>query len=436
MSTQPEKPQRREASAGLMEYSTESLVPFGPIHPALKEPEYFKLVLEGERIVEVIPRIGYVHRGLEKAAESRPWIQNMYMFERTCGICSFVHSVCYAQAVEGLTLFQVPGRAKFIRTIVLEMERIHSHLLWVGLMGHWAGFDTLFMWVWNDREVVLDLLEAISGNRIHKSMNTLCGVRKDMPKNMEDRIIERMKYLTDRARYYRDVIDSEETMLARTEDIGRVSADTVEKLCAVGPMARYVGIRRDVRLNDPYAAYDEMPFDIVTRKEGDVHALLRLRLDELAASANMISYAVKHLPDGPIRTKIPPTIPAGEHSSHCEAPRGEIFYYAKSSGGRMPERVKSRQPTLANIPTALEMLKGQTLADVPVVLTAIDPCFGCMDRMSFFDIESNKKWTWSGEQLRQYGINKYFPERAKRQTKTRNKLGQAVSSAELCFKEE
>ena len=409
-STSSSNPTRREETAGLMKYSTENLVPFGPIHPALKEPEYFKLVLEGEKIVEVIPRIGYVHRGLEKAAESRPWVQNMYMFERTCGICSFVHSLCYGQAVEELTIYKVPKRAKYIRLIIAELERIHSHLLWVGLMGHWAGFETLFMWVWQDREIVLDIVETISGNRVHKSMNAFCGVRRDMPENMEDHIVEKMKYLADRARYYREIIDTEETMLERTQKVGKLTADTVEKLCAVGPMARYVGIQNDVRLNDPYSAYDEVPFNIVTRNEGDVQGLLRLRLDELVVSADMVSYAVKHLPDGPIRVKIPPTIPAGEHSSHCEAPRGEIFYYVKSTGGRTPDRVKSRQPTLANLPAALEMLKGQTIADVPIVLTAIDPCFGCMDRMSFLDTETNKQWTWSGEQLRQYGI-KYYKNR-------------------------
>jgi len=414
MSVEPTQPKVREESAGLMKYSAENLVPFGPIHPALKEPEYFKLILEGERIVQVIPRIGYVHRGLEKAAETRPWVQNMYMFERTCGICSFVHSLCYGQAVEGLTIYEVPRRAKFIRLIIAEMERIHSHLLWVGLMGHWAGFETLFMWVWRDREIVLDLVEAISGNRVHKSMNAFVGVRRDMPEGMEDRIVERMKFLVDRARYYKEIIDTEETMLERTEKVGKLSQETAEKLCAVGPMARYVGLQKDVRLNDPYAAYDEVPFDIIIRNEADVHALLQLRLDELVASANMISYAVQHLPEGPIRVKIPPIIPAGEHATHCEAPRGEIFYYVKSGGGRTPERVKVRTPTLANLPVALEILKGQTIADVPIVLTAIDPCFGCMDRMSFLDTETNRQWTWSGEELRQYGINHYFPERAKK----------------------
>jgi NADH-quinone oxidoreductase subunit D len=199
-------------------------------------------------------------------------------------------------------------------------------------------------------------------------------------------------------------------------------------------MARYVGLRRDVRLDDPYAAYDEIPFDVVTRNEGDVHALLRLRLDEIVVSANVVSYAVKNLPDGPIRVKVPPIIPAGEHASHCEAPRGEIFYYVKSSGGRTPERVKSRQPTMANLPTALEMLKGLTLADIPVVLTAIDPCFGCMDRMSFYDTETNRKWTWSGEELRQFGIRYYFPERARKQRAQANVVRQNASSVRRCLR--
>ena len=408
------QPEKKEESAGLMKYSVETLFPFGPIHPALKEPEYFKLVLEGEKIVEVIPRIGYCHRGMEKAAEMRSWVQNIYLFERTCGICSFVHSLTYAQAVEGLTVSETPRRAKFIRTIVAELERIHSHLLWVGLMGHWAGFETLFMWVWRDREIVLDLIAAISGRRVHKSMNAFGGVRRDMPEGMEDRIVERMKFLVDRANYYKEIINTEQTMLERTEGVGKISQSLAEKLCAVGPMARYVGLRHDIRLTDPYAAYDEVPFEIVTATDGDVHALLNLRLDELIVSTNIVSYAVKHLPEGPIRVKVSPLIPAGENSSHSEAPRGEIFYYVRSSGSLKPDRVKSRQPTLANLPTALELLKGQTIADVPVVLTAIDPCFGCMDRMSFLDIESNRAWSWSGEELRQYGINYYFPERARK----------------------
>jgi len=405
------KETRKEAGAGLVQYSTENLVPFGPIHPALKEPEYFKLYLRGETIVDVIPRIGYVHRGLEKAAEQRRWTQNTYMFERTCGICSFAHSLAYVQAVEGLTPYEVPQRALYIRLIVAELERIHSHLLWVGLLGHWAGFDTLFMWVWRDREIVLDLVEAIAGNRVHKSLATIAGVKKDIPDSMKNKIVERTKHLADRAYFYKGIVDTETTLLARTRKVGILKAETAQKLCAVGPLVRAAGLAIDVRADDPYAAYGDVPIDVVTRSEGDVFSVLHVRLDEIVTAANAIDYAVSQMPGGPIRLKIPPNIPAGEYASHIEAPRGELFYFVKSNGTAIPERVKARTPTLANLPTALELLKGQTMADVPVVLTAIDPCFGCMDRLSFVDLDSQKQWSWGGEELRQYGIKRYFPER-------------------------
>ena len=395
---------RKEASAGLTQYSVENLVPFGPVHPALKEPEYFKLIIEGERIVDVIPRIGYVHRGLEKAAEQRSWIQNIYMFERTCGICSFAHSTAYVQAVEGLLLYQLPERAKYIRLIVAELERIHSHLLWIGLMGHWAGFEILFMWVWKDREIVLDIVEAIAGNRIHKSLATIEGVKKDIPEALIPSFIERLKYVTTRTHYYRNIVDTESTLLVRTENIGKISTDKLESLCAVGPLVRAAGIPRDVRRDDPYAAYGDVPLDMVTKSGVDIHTLMQQRLDEIVVSANMIIYALEHLPAGPVKIRVPPVIPKGENASHVEAPRGELFYFVKSNGGRTPDRVKVRTPTLANLPSALEMLKGHTLADVPVVLTGIDPCFGCMDRLSFLDLDSQKKWRWSGEELRQFGI--------------------------------
>jgi NADH-quinone oxidoreductase subunit D len=402
---------RKEAGAGLIQYSTENLVPFGPIHPALKEPEYFKLYLRGETIVDVIPRIGYVHRGLEKAAEQRRWTQNTYLFERTCGICSFAHSLAYVQAVEGLAPYEIPQRSLYIRLVVAELERIHSHLLWVGLLGHWAGFDTLFMWVWRDREIVLDLVEAIAGNRVHKSLATIAGVKKDIPDNMKGKILERTKHLADRAYFYKSIVDTETTLLARTRKVGNLKAETAQKLCAVGPLVRAAGLATDVRADDPYAAYGDIPFDVVTRADGDVFSLLHVRLDEIVTAANAIDYALGHMPRGPIRLKIPPNIPAGEYATHVEAPRGELFYFVKSSGTAIPERVKARTPTLANLPTALELLKGYTMADVPVLLTAIDPCFGCMDRLSFADLDSRKQWSWTGEELRQYGIKRYFPER-------------------------
>jgi len=398
---------RKEASAGLMQYSPESVMPFGPVHPSLKEPEYFKLVLEGEKIVQVIPRIGYVHRGIERAAQERTWIKNIYLFERICGICSFAHSLGYTHAVEALTPFEVPKRAKYIRVIVAELERIHSHLLWLGLMGHWAGFDTLFMWIWKDREHVLDLEEAITGNRVHKSYSTFGGVRMDLPDGIAAKLGAEMKYIEKRVDYYEELIGSEETMTVRTRGVGRITQEIARRLSPVGPLLRCTGIARDIRAEDPYAAYDAVEPQVQTSMDGDVASLLTLRLHEIRDSCRMVTEAVEKVPAGPYKVSIPRAVPRGESMFHVEAPRGELFYFVKSGGGSSPERVKIRTSTMANLLTATEMLKGHTLADVPVVLTGMDPCFGCMDRISVLDSGESKERSISGEDLRTYGIEFY-----------------------------
>jgi Ni,Fe-hydrogenase III large subunit len=398
---------RAEAGAGLMQYSPEGMMPFGPVHPSLKEPEYFKLILEGEKIVQVIPRIGYVHRGIERAAQERTWVKNIYLFERICGICSFAHSISYTQGVEALSPFEVPARSRYIRVVVAELERIHSHLLWLGLVGHWAGFDTLFMWIWKDRERVLDLEEAITGNRVHKSYSTFGGVRKDLPDGIGDKIRAELGYIEKRVEYYRGLVQTEETLTVRTVGVGRITQETATRLSPVGPLLRCTGIARDVREEDPYAAYSEIPPQVQTSKDGDIASLLLLRLDEVLDSCRMVKEAIEKMPSGPFKSSFPRTVPEGESSFHVEAPRGELFYYVKSGGGSVPERVKIRTPTMANLLTATEMLKGHTLADVPVVLTGMDPCFGCMDRVSVVDVDKSKEWSVSGEELRRHGIEYY-----------------------------
>jgi len=396
-----------------MQYSPENMVPFGPVHPALKEPEYFKLILEGEKIVEVIPRIGYVHRGIERAAQDRTWIKNVYLFERICGICSFAHSIAYTQAIENLLQFEIPRRARYIRLIIAELERIHSHLLWLGLVGYWTGFDTLFMWIWKDREHVLDLVETITGNRIHKSYSTISGVRRDLPDNIGEPLRKEMKYIEERSEYYKSLVSSEETLVIRTRGIGRINQDIVRKLCPVGPLLRCTGIARDVRVEDPYAAYDEIIPDVKTSNDGDIASLLLLRIEEVKESCRLVLEAFEKIPSGPVKLTAPRSVPKGEAIFHVEAPRGELFYFVRSPGGTIPDRVKIRTPTMANLLTATEMLKGHTLADVPVVLTGMDPCFGCMDRVSIVELDKSKQWAIRGEELRQFGIDWYKQRRSK-----------------------
>ena len=375
-------------------------VPFGPQHPALKEPETFLFEVDGEIVVDVKPRLGYNHRGIEKAFEHKTYIQNIYLAERICGICSDAHTTCYTQAIEELLNVEAPPRARYIRVIIAELERIHSHALWVGIAAHEIGFDTLFMYVWRDRETVLDMFEMISGNRIHYAMNTIGGVRRDIHVAMVPKIIKGLDFLEERLKYYLHIVQTEQTILKRTADVGILKPKDAVNLCAVGPTLRASGVKNDVRADDPYAAHDEIPFNVITHDGCDVLSRTLVRCEEMLESIKIIRYALDSMPEGIIRVQVPKKVPQGEVVSRVEAPRGELIHYAKSNGTTKPERYKVRSPTLGNIPALCEMLLGGHVADIPIVLAGIDPCFACMDRMAFVDTKKNKKWVWTMQQLR------------------------------------
>lgn len=385
-------------------------IPFGPQHPALKEPEYFMFEVEGERVVGVKPRIGYVHRGIEKATEDRTFIQNLYLIERICGICSHAHTTCYTQGIEEILGVEIPSRAKFIRTIIAELERIHSHSLWIGWAAHEIGFETLFMYFWRDREIVMDLLELVSGNRVHYAMNTIGGVRRDLTTEMAEKIRKGLDALEKRVKYYKKIAMTEPTISKRAAGIGMLKPEDAMALCAVGPTLRASGIKRDVRADDPYVAYDEIPFNVITYGGLDVLSRLLVRCDEIVESVSIIRYALGHLPNGKTRIKVPKRVPVGEAVIRVEAPRGELIHYAKTNGTTKPERYKVRSPTLGNIPSVCKMLVGGYIADIPIVLAGIDPCFSCTDRMAFINVNNDKQWTWSGEELRRYAIKWYRKE--------------------------
>ncbi len=381
-------------------------VPFGPQHPALKEPESFNLVLEGERIIDAEVKLGYNHRGIEKACESRNITQCIYLIERICGICSHSHSTAFVQAIEEIAGVEVPPRALYIRTIIAELERIHSHLLWLGVAGHQVGFDTLFMYSWRDRETVMDLLALLTGNRINYGMNTIGGVRRDIDADQVRQVLESLKLLTERTEYYIQVAGNESTLRGRLSGVGKLSKKTALQLGTVGPTARASGIPRDIRKDDPYAAYDKVDFKVITDEHADVFGRTVVRVYELLESYKMIRELIENLPDGPLRVKVPRKIPAGEAISRYEAPRGENIHYVRTNGTEIPERVKVRAPTLANLASIRKMARGGYLADFPIIIAAIDPCFSCADRM--IRISGDRKgelWDW--ERLRKYSINWY-----------------------------
>ena len=384
------------------------MVPLGPQHPALEEPESFSLMLEGERVVASAVALGYNHRGIEKAAESRTYIQNIYLLERICGICSHSHSTCFVQTVETLAGIEAPRRALYIRALIGELERIHSHLLWLGVAGHEIGFMTLFMYAWKDREIVMDVLEGLTGNRINYGMNTIGGVRRDISRDQADEIREALDLLQRRTEYYVNVALKEETIMQRLSGVGKLSREDGLRLGATGPVLRASGVSRDIRRDDSAGIYGELDFNVITDERADVYGRTVVRIMELLESYKLIRQILEKLPEGPIAAKAPNRIPAGEAVSRYEAPRGEDFHYTRSNGTDKPERVKVRAPTLANLAAITHMIQGGWLADVPIVIAAIDPCFSCTDRMiKATNASSGEERVYDWQELRRYSIEWY-----------------------------
>jgi NADH-quinone oxidoreductase subunit D len=383
------------------------IIPIGPQHPALKEPSHFRFAVEGEIVTGAAVRLGYAHRGIEKATEERTWVQNLYILERICGICSHIHATVYCLAVEQLAGVEVPPRAQAIRELVAELERIHSHLLWLGVAAHEAGFDTLFMYSWRDRETVMDLLEGLTGNRVNYSANVLGGVKFDVDDEQADAIRHGLDFLEERTRHYLNVVTNEEIFVRRTRGIGVMTRRQAEVLGAVGPTARASGVARDIRVEAPYAAYPDYPVDIVLDTAGDLEARFVVRLKELFECYRVVREILDTLPPGDLTTRMPRRIKDGETVMRVEAPRGELFYFLKSNGSDKPERVKVRTPTICNMASVVNLVVGHQLADVPMILAGIDPCFSCNDRMVAIDHARGEHQHWTWEELRRYGIEFY-----------------------------
>jgi len=382
------------------------IVPIGPQHPALKEPGHFEFTVEGEVVTNATARLGFVHRGMEKGVEGRTWVQGLYLMERVCGICSHVHALAFALGAEKLAGIEAPPRAQAIRELVAELERVHSHLLWLGVAAHEGGFDTLFMYSWRDRETVMDLLETISGNRVNYSANVLGGVKIDISDKQADAIRKGMDFLEERTKHYLKVVTEDETFLGRTRNIGKMSRKQADFLGAIGPTGRASGVKRDVRVDSPYAGYKDFPVKIVTHTAGDLEARFIVRIEELFESYRLIRELLDKLPSGELSVKMPRRIPEGEVISRVEAPRGELFYFMKSNGSDKPERVKVRTPSLCNWASVLVTAVGHNLADMPMILAGIDPCFSCNDRIVTVNRSSDsRQMDW--EDLRQYGIEYY-----------------------------
>ena len=355
-------------------------VPIGPQHPLLKEPMSFRLTVEGERVVESALRLGYVHRGIEQLCESRTYVQAVHLVERVCGICSHVHTTTFCQAVEALLELEVPPRGLYLRALLCELERIHSHLLWLGVLANNIGFDTIFMYAWRDREIALDIMEDLSGGRVSHAVNVIGGVRIDLTEKHRDAILKQLDALEEQLMHAVGLVEKERTVHARTRDIGYLSPEQIRQYCVVGPVARASGLDVDLRRDQPRPPYDQLEFEVPIHTDGDVWARTLVRMQETVESLNLCRQILKTLPEGPISARARRRVPAGEVVSRSEAPRGEVIYYVRSDGSDTPARVKIRTPTMTSLITLPTQLENVSMADVSVVLSGVDLCIACADR--------------------------------------------------------
>ena len=377
------------------------IIPVGPYHPLQEEPELFKLYCEGETVTDVEWETGYNHRGIEKLSESKTFDQVFFLVERICGICSTSHPFAFANSMEEVAEVEPPLRAKYIRSIVGELERVHSHLLWVGLAGHFLGYNTVFMWAWKYRESVLDMFEIISGNRNSYAMFRIGGVRRDVTQEQIKSMRKLLAHIKEKNNLLMKAVTDDPVIHARTKGVGILTRDDILNYAAVGPTARASGVDIDVRRDDPYAAYDMVDWNVITAEEGDVYAKTQVRLLENFESIRIIEQCLTGLekePDGDIAKKVK-EIPEGMGTGHAEAPRGEVFHFVKTDGSLSPVRHKIRAPSYVNIATFKKSCIGQTISDATIALAAVDPCYCCTERMaSAYDYHSGNM-LYDGNQL-------------------------------------
>lgn len=355
-----------------------TIVPFGPQHPVLPEPLQLKLSLENNVVKEAIPSIGYVHRGLEKIAELKDFNQSIYIVERVCGICSFMHSMAYARAIEDIMDIKIPERAEYIRVIFAEISRVQSHLLWLGLLADAFGFESLFLEVWKYREEVMDILEMTTGNRVIISANKVGGVTKDLNAEHLQFILNTVDNVEKNIRRIEEVFLNSYTVKQRLVGVGILSHEDALAYNPVGPMAKASGISLDIRTTG-YSAYKYLNFEPITANDGDSYARCVVRLHEVYQSFDLIRQAISKFPSGDISVAYK-GMPTGETISRIEQPRGEAIYYIKANGTKFLDRLKIRTPTFANIPALVKMLPGSNLPDVPILILTIDPCISCTER--------------------------------------------------------
>ncbi len=367
-------------------------VPIGPVHPALKEPVMFTFGMEGEVVKTVDFAPGQTHRGVEWMGMRRNPVQIVHLTDRICGICGIVHSLSFARAVEKITGIEVPERADYIRTILHELERIQSHLLWAGVAAHELGFDSLFYLAWRVREQSMDIIENLTGNRVNYGIIQIGGVRRDISDDQRPVLEKGMTYYEGLLDKMATVFLEDSSIRMRCRDHGFLSEEQARLLCTVGPTARASGLTMDVRQDYPYCAYGDLDVKAILPPggaHGDVYDRIIVRLLEVGQSVDIIRQCLDTLPAGEIlgEPKMAKLLSIckkanGEAIGRVEAPRGECMHYVRMNGNEAPATWKVKGSSYSNLMSWIPMLQGEQLADVPIIVASIDPCLSCTDRVS------------------------------------------------------
>ncbi|WP_086982363.1 hydrogenase large subunit [Vibrio aphrogenes] len=385
------------------------IVPVGPMHITNDEPGHFRLFVDGEDIVDADYRMFYVHRGMEKLAETRMGYNEVaFLADRVCGICGFTHSVGYINTVENALSIQVPERAKMIRTILLEVERLHSHLLNIGLSSHFVGFDSGFMQFFRLREKTMELAELLTGARKTYGVNLIGGIRRDFLKAQREKAIQVVRQVRKEFSDLVDMLLATPNIDSRIAGVGILAKDIARDFSPVGPLIRGSGFKRDVRSvhAQTVESYASVPMELQTVDTGDVQARVLVRIREVFDSLNMVEFGLDYLPAGAILTEDFEYTPNKFALGFTEAPRGENVHWSMTGDNQKLFRWRCRAATYANWPTLRYMLRGNTVADAPLIIGSLDPCYSCTDRVTIVDTKKKRSKTVPYKAIEQYSVSR------------------------------
>jgi NADH-quinone oxidoreductase subunit D len=367
-----------------MELKTEPIIlNIGPQHPSTHGVFRMKVTLDGEVIVDLEPVLGYLHRGIEKLAEARTYTQNIPLTDRLDYVTSMTNNQAYVVAVERLAGIKVPERAEYIRVIMAELMRISSHLMGVGFfLNDLGAMMTPVLYMWREREKILDFFEMVCGQRLLYNYMRIGGVSQDLPEEFLPAV---NKFLAEMPRFleeYDQLLEENEILLVRTKGVGILTKELAINSGASGPVLRASGVKWDIRRADPYSIYDRFDFDIPVLENGDSYDRYRIKVLEMWQSIKILDQAIKGLPEGEVKTKLPAVFrpPAGEIYSRIESPKGELGFYLVSDNSIAPYRFHVRSPELINITTLKDMTLGWKIADLIIIFGSIDICMGEIDR--------------------------------------------------------